>query len=68
MHILQPSQMALFKLQKESANYSPGLPLVGLAVLEREPTRSLVRARLSANLAVATGKQDTPQRNQCEKP
>lgn len=52
--------MSLFKLQDELANHLPSLPLVGLAVLEREPTRPLVRARLPANLAVAASKQNTP--------
>ena len=50
----------LFKLWNELANHLSGLPLVGLAVLEREPTRPLVCARLPANLAVAAGKQNTP--------
>ena len=39
----------------------PGLPLVGLAVLERKPTRPLIGASLPADLAVAAGKQNAPQ-------
>ena len=51
----------IFKLRNASANPLPGLPLVGLAVLERKPTCPLVYTSLPADLTVAAGKQNTPQ-------
>ena len=39
------------------------LPLIRLGVLERKSTRPLVRPSLPANPAIATSKQDAPQRH-----
>ena len=66
--LLNFAVQSLFKLRNVLANPLPGLPLIGLSVLERKPTRPLVCARLPADLAVAARKQNTPQCNECEEP
>jgi hypothetical protein len=59
-HSCTPSSPRAFD-SPSSVRHLPSLPLVGLSVLEWEPTCPLVRARLSADPAIATGKQDAPQ-------
>lgn len=46
-----------------SAADLPSLPLIRLGVLEREPTRPLIRTSLPANPTIAASKQNTPQRD-----
>jgi hypothetical protein len=41
----------------------PALPLLCLSVLEREPTRPLIRTRLPADPTIAAGKQNAPERH-----
>ena len=45
------------------AGHLPPLPLLCLRILERKPTRPLIRARLATNPSIATREQNTPKRN-----
>jgi hypothetical protein len=50
-------------INRSLSQHLPALLLVGLVVLEREPTGPLVRARLPADATVARGEHDAPERD-----
>lgn len=50
-----------------ASTHLPPLPLARLAILKREPTRPLIRARLPANPTIAARKQNAPERHGSQK-
>jgi hypothetical protein len=48
------------------AGHLPPLPLLRLSILERKPTRPLIRARLATNPSIAAREQNTPKRNRSQ--
>lgn len=58
--------LKLIVLRSDTTSHLPSLPLIRLSVLERKPTRPLIRACLPANSTVAARKQNAPERNRGE--